>query len=396
MVAEKSRKDNQMKIEIRRLFLMYIPILSSICLLTIPVVSTADDGCTQKISSGPGVQKAWSLSQDRTIHTKHERQISSRGHGIELELLRRLKRQPFTPSDNLSTIEGDSSVSALEPEPLAPDLSDSFEGLDNLNQPGPIMRPPDPILAAGPNHIGVMVNSSIAFYTKTGTLIRSESLSSWWSNVYTGTGNPFDPRIIYDHHENRWIMVALVLEEPDAWYLLSVSKTSDPTDSWWSWKLDSTLNYGGEDTWGDYPDIGFDGISSSDGGAIYITTNQFTWARSFKTSLLNILAKSELYTGSSLSYYKLWGRTNEDGSQAFTLRTAWTHGNPGGEFLINSKVGGGNNVTLWKVIPAFPSSPTWTRQATISIGTYSTPPDAKQRGGSAILDTIGNRIYNCM
>ncbi len=386
-----------MKIEIRRWCLRCIPIIFSINLLPIPGASAGGDAQTQKISVGAGVKTEWSPFRDRAIHTGQGGQISPRGHGIDLELLRRLKNQPFISFDKQPTIEEDSSVSVLEPEPLAPNLSDSFEGPDNLNQPdGYLHRPPDPILAVGLNHIGVMVNSELAFYTKSGTLVREESFSSWWSNVYTGKGSPFDPRIIYDHHENRWIMVALVLEEPDAWYLLSVSQTSDPTGFWWNWKLDSTLNYGGEDTWADYPDIGFDGISSSDGGAIYLTTNQFTWAGSFRTSLLNVLAKSELYTGSSLSYYKLSGRTNEDGSQAFTLRTAWTHGNPGGEFLINSKVGGGDNVTFWKVVPAFPSAPIWTRQATISIGTYSTPPDAKQRGGSALLDTIGNRIYNCM
>jgi len=386
-----------MKIVFRRLRLRYILVLSSICLFPVPIASAADDVRTRKISVGPGVEKVWSPSQDRIIHTRQGGQISHRGHGIDLELFRRLKSQPFIPSDKLPAIEEDSSVSALKPEPLAPNLSDSFEGLDNLNQPdGHIHRPPDPILAAGPNHIGVMVNSELAFYTKTGTLVQEGSFSSWWSNVYSGTRGPFDPRIIYDHHENRWIMLTLVKDEPEAWYLLSVSQGSDPTGSWWNWKLDSTLEYGGEDTWGDYPDIGFDGITSSDGGAIYITTNQFTWAGRFKTSRLNILPKSELYTGSSLSYWKLSGRTNEDGSQAFTLRTAWTHGNPGGEFLINSKSGGGNFVTLWKVVPAFPNEPAWTRQATVSIGSYSIPPDAKQKGGSAVLDTIGNRIYNCM
>jgi len=392
------QKENPMKIVFRRLCLRYIFVLSSICLLAMPVASAADDVRTEKISAGPGVEKVWSPSQDRIIHTGQGGQIAPRGLGIDLELFRRLKSQPFMPSDKLPAIEEDSSVSALEPEPLAPNLSGNFEGLDNLNQPdGRLHNPPDPILAVGPNHIGVMVNSELAFYTKTGTLVKEASFSSWWSNVYTGTRSPFDPRIIYDHHENRWIMLTLVTDEPDAWYLLSVSQGSDPTGSWWNWKLDSTLEYGGEDTWGDYPDLGFDGITSSDGGAIYITTNQFTWDRSFKTSLLNVLPKSELYAGFISSYWMLSGRTNEDGSQAFTLRTAWTHGNPGGEFLINSRLGGGDYVTLWKVVPAFPSNPPiWTRQATISIGSYSIPPDAKQKGGSALLDTIDNRIYNCV
>lgn len=355
----------------------------------------AEDAQSQEVSVGPGKERLWNDLPEEPIGTPQGGHVPPLGYEIAPELLEKLKSQEFVHVDDLPTVEEDPVVSTLEPESLAPSLHDDFEGLDDLNQPdGYLHKPPDPHIAAGLNHIGVMVNSEFAFYTKTGTFVFERSFQNWWS---TGSDLPFDPRIAYDHHADRWLMVCLVKgAEPTSQYLLSVSKGSNPTGGWWNWKLNGGLYYGGSNTWADYPDLGFDGIAPASDGAIYISSNQFTWGGSFKTAMLNVLPKSKLYSGSGFTYWRLWGRTNNDGSMAFTLRTAWTHGNPGKEFLINSKSGGWNKVTLWNVVPDFTSGPTWTRQATITIGTYSPPPNAKQKGGTAELDTIDNRIYNCM
>lgn len=358
----------------------------------------AKDAQSQAFSVGLGKERLWSDLPEETVTDLQAGHVPPLGYEIDPKLLQELKSQEFVPVDELPTVEEDPAVSTLEPESLAPSLHDDFEGLDDLGQPdGYLHRPPDPHIAAGLNHIGVMVNSEFAFYTKAGTFVGEVSFKSWWSNVYTGTDLPFDPHITYDHHADRWLMVCLVKgSEPTSYYLLSVSQGSNPLGGWWNWRLNGGLYYGGSNTWADYPDLGFDGIAPASDGAIYISSNQFTWTNSFKTAMLNVLPKSGLYSGSAFTYWRLWGRTNNDGSQAFTLRTAWTHGNPGKEYLINSKSGGWDKVTLWNVVPDFTSGPTWTRQATVTIGTYSPPPDAEQQGGSATLDTIDNRIYNCM
>ncbi|MFQ5759055.1 MAG: hypothetical protein ACE5IF_05205, partial [Candidatus Bathyarchaeia archaeon] len=223
---------------------------------------------SQVASVGRGVERVWSdLPKEIASLPPGEREVP-RGYEVDIEELRDLKRQPFAHfEDESPVIEEDAAT--LDPQPLAPNISRGFEGLDNLNQPdGYLHRPPDPIMAVGFNHVGVMVNSEFAFYTKDGTLVVETSFSSWWSDIYSGASTPFDPRIAYDHHADRWLMMALVKNYPDSWYLLSVSQTSDPTGAWWNYKLDGTLTYGGL-TWADYPDLGFDGITD---GAIYITS----------------------------------------------------------------------------------------------------------------------------
>lgn len=378
-----------------------------ICLLTTTLYSQASkaqntlDTQSEALTAGPGVERRWSdlINAVRVPKQNVERPIL---HEIDAKVLQDQKKQPFVSIDNLPFTKADQVEPSSGGSPLsALSILRNFEGLDNLNQPdGYLHRPPDPILAVGLNYVGVMVNSEVAFYTKDGVLVNETDFSSWWSNVYSGTEVPFDPRIAYDHHANRWLMVALIMDAspPESWYLLSASQTSDPTDPWWNYKLEGKLVYSGiYNTWADYPDLGFDGIAD---GAVYITSNQFSpftgSSFTFRTAVLNIIPKSALYSGASFNYWRAYDGRNGDGSQAFTLRAAHIFGNPGVEYLINSQ-SGTNYVTLWRVTPTFPPSPVdWVRQATITVGSYSVPPDAQQLGGTAFLDTIDNRIYNAM
>ncbi|MBI4332045.1 MAG: hypothetical protein HY673_12255 [Chloroflexi bacterium] len=325
--------------------------------------------------------------------------------------LRSLKEQPAAPSRDASpgapqsSPEQDSQAVPLAPSPL---LVAGFEAADNsvnLAVTGARFIPPDPVIAAGPDHVMVVVNTMFQVYTKSGVMVRQASLKNWFSDVYAGPEYPFDPRIAYDQAEGRWLMLALIQAyDPaaippiaESWYLLSVSQTSNPTGNWWNYRLQGKLTYNSQETWADFPDLGFDGIPAnvSPGGAVYITSNQFTFSSDvFATSMLNVLPKSALYTGSAFTAWTAWGRTNDNGEQAFTLRAAHTFGNPGGEFLINTEWADWDRVTIWRVVPGSP--PVWTKQATINIGSYTPPPDAEQPGGSARLSTTDNRILNAV
>ncbi|HHT9132452.1 MAG TPA: FG-GAP repeat domain-containing protein, partial [Candidatus Tripitaka californicus] len=322
---------------------------------------------------------------------------------IPQEELERLKAQPYVPPADAGMVQldMDTSVLGLEPQPLTPAVVSGFEARDNASQPSGFRhRPPDPHLAVGISHIVEMVNTTIVVYNKSGTKLKEASFKNWWGNVYTGSSNPFDPRVAYDHNENRWLMVVLVRETTTptlSKYLLSISQTSDPTGAWWNWSLEGKLTISSSAGWADYEDLGFDGIPSGSGGAIYLTSNQFTFsANAFQTSAILILPKSSLYGGASFDYWRAWDRTNSSGSQAATLRAAQTFGNPGVEYLVNSG-GSTTSVTLWSITPTFPPTAiNITRQATVTIGSYAVPPDAVQLGCGSTLDTIGNRIYNAM
>ena len=295
------------------------------------------------------------------------------------------------------------------PGPSAPTAFVSFEGPDNLHNSaecGYVTRPPDPDVAVGPNHVVVVTNVLIAVYDKSGSLLKIACLDAWFGNVHdpAADGGIFDPRVAYDPHEGRWIVIALArLGSPQrSWYLVSVSQTSDPTGPWWNWRLEGLLNApatGNQNAWADYPDLGFDGIPSTSGagGAIYISANYFDFNDLFRTNGLNILPKAALYSGSSFSYWLAWGRQNAAGFDAFTLRTAkvWDSGQP--EYLVNTVGSFYDQVSLWRVTPTFPPNAVdWVLQATLTVGDYGFPPNATQKGCADELDTISNRMYNAI
>lgn len=291
---------------------------------------------------------------------------------------------------------------------LQPTLTNNWDSLDNwvnANLNGFIVRPPDPIIAAGQNHVGVMVNDVIAFYTKSGSLILKVGLPNWYNSTFTPCGSCFisDPRIVYDQNENHWITVAEGIDTSTSpWttkYLLSVSKGDDPINGGWFFysipgNIDST-------SFADYPDLGFDGILSTDpggSGAIYITSNQFDAAGSFVTALLTIVNKSDLYNGGTItSLTQLQDFVNADGFRSDTIRVAQTFGNPGVEYFVNSENDGtgiNSHVMLRSIDPR-----TFTKtENNISIGSFNPPPLARQKGGGStfLLDTIDNRMYNAV
>ncbi|MGH9844572.1 MAG: Ig domain-containing protein, partial [Blastocatellia bacterium] len=323
---------------------------------------------------------------------------------IDPATMRALKSQPYVApaaSHPSLKVQPDpaTSKSGVSDSPLAANLFVDFESIDDGDQlDGFLHRPPDCAMAAGPSHVVAAVNSMFVIYTKAGVNVGQASYAGFFSSVCTGC-NPFDPRIVYDPVAGRWLL--LVINGTNATpgvsnYLLAVSQTSNPTGLWWLYSLSGVLTYPptGENTWADFPQLGFDGVPAASGGAVYITSNQFTFTASpsFRTAMLNILPKSSLYAGGAISYWRAWDRLNSDGSQAFTLSTALMYGNNGGTYLSNTR-NAGSFVTLWRVVPTFPPTPVnWTLQSTQAIGSYGIPPDASQPGGCALMATNDNRI----
>ena len=322
---------------------------------------------------------------------------------IDPETLRLLKQQPWRAPQGpapYTTHEDGKGKGTGERQPFAPAQVRSFTGVGSNENRG-LSRPPDPDMAAGQNHVVTVVNTMYAIYDKTtGTRVQPvKTLASLYANVCP-TCDPFDPRVIYDPLSNRWAIMALHFDDPthQSNILLAVSQTSDPTGAWWTYKLEAILNFNGEDTWADYPDLSFDGIAPENGGALYITTNQFTFSsRSSRTATLYVLPKTALYAGDPLNYLRANNRKNADGSQAFTLRAAKTYGNPGVEYLINTR-NNGSTVSLWRVVPTYPPATDvdWTLQATVNIGKFSPAPPAAQPGCGNTLDTGDNRMYNAV
>jgi hypothetical protein len=63
------------------------------------------------------------------------------------------------------------------------------------------------------------------------------SLESFWASL--GTFTQFDPSVIYDPMNDRWVVVvAAEAFSPDSSILLAVSQTDDPTGTWFLFRHD--------------------------------------------------------------------------------------------------------------------------------------------------------------
>ena len=285
------------------------------------------------------------------------------------------------------------------PEPAAPNPvpNTSFIGLPDTGS-----IPPDPILAAGLNHLMGLVNSEFGIFEKTGTLLKQIDATLWFQNVLPGLGSPpldsvFDPKVIYDHFNGRWVMVWLAQDNgtQQGWFLIAASDDDDPQGSWCNWAVSSAVNGStAVGNWSDYEGLGVDEQ------AIYLTGNQFRFSDGgFDYTKIRILDKTPLYNAScpALSYTDFWDLRDPDSSSTpvFTVRPAVTYGTPGVEYLLNdSPFVTGTTMTLWSLSDPLGTCPALTA-ANVPVTASTEPPDADQLGGGTpLIDVGGRRIRN--
>ncbi len=320
-----------------------------------------------------------------------------RGHDIDLRQWKQLLRpgSPLVPPDP-SLIQDQAAPSTPAP------LSASFAGISYTG-----WFPPDPHLAAGPTELVAAVNTSFAFFNKTGTNLFQTTMQTWFSNVLPGGGAgfvTFDPRVIYDTHLRRFILMAAAVNSSSlqAFWALSFSPISSATSgSWCNLATDATLN-GTTPTsnFNDYPRIGFDTRG------VYLTANMFNFSTGFfqyvKTRVLN---KTELKAilnagcSGSYNYYDFFDLRNpSDNSLAFTVNPVASYGDPAVEYLVNSRSGTGSTITLWRLAGAnlIPASPPTLTRVEIPVTSYTLPPDATQPGGAPAIDTGDARLFGAV
>jgi hypothetical protein len=276
--------------------------------------------------------------------------------------------------------------------PGAPGLIGSFEGIRQT-----VLIPPDPIVAAGPNHLMALVNSDFAIFAKGGTKLQQISAASWFQNVAPGSF-AFDPKVIYDHFAGRWVMVWLDVDFDStaqaSRILISVSDDSDPLGNWCNFALRGDANGSTPvSNWSDYQGVGFDD------SAIYVVPNQFNFGGGFAYVKLRIVPKTDLYDPACppVGFTDFWDLRDPDvtDARAFTVRPAVTFGTPGVEYLINdSPFVTGTTMTLWSLSNPLDPTPTLTA-VNVPVTARRPPPNADQLGGSSILIEVGGpRVRN--
>ncbi len=305
------------------------------------------------------------------------------GLPLSLDSLQSIKAKLLPPSPT----EGHQDKEP--PQLWAPPLSINFQATTYDN-----WFPPDPNIAVGYQDMVVTVNSKIEIYDKSGNRLDSRSLFDFFSPVNPRRG-PFDPKVVFDHLDRRFVLMALVRSDSAAlangdtfsYYLVAVSDDSIAIGAWYLWRLDARLD-GATSTpnWADYPGLGYDQ------NAIYLTSNQFRFGGGFQYTKVRILKKSQLYAGSALTWYDFINLKHSGNVTAFTVKPAQSLTPTNYGYFVATYASGGNVVTLWRISGAATNTPTLTRLGSLPIQSYQPPPPAEQQGDTAHLNTGDCRI----
>jgi len=268
-----------------------------------------------------------------------------------------------------------------------PVVQQSFQGIPQTQ-----FLPPDPIIAVGPNHVLACVNSAFRIWDRAGTVLKTINLSSWFANVRPGLAFS-DPRVIYDHFANRWVMIGIDAAQSTTPILLSVSDDDNPLGTWYNWSLPGEL-LGDSATanFSDHPKLGFDDE------ALYVSSREFAGARQY--SKLRIIGKAQLYanTAGPVTWTDLWG-FRDPGNVTFApdfLEPAITFGNPGVEFLVfSSQYSTGTFFTIWKLINPL-TNPTITG-VNVPVVAYTSPTSVPaQLGGPTTFNGGGSALWGAV
>ena len=262
----------------------------------------------------------------------------------------------------------------------------SFEGIEQT-----ATIPPDPVIAAGPHHLVAAVNRTIHIYDKRGVLLDSIEAAAWYAMTLPGAV-PFDPRVLYDHFQDRFLMLwhHQSAERGESFYLLSVSDDGDPMGYWSSWALNAEMSGPSHTgTWADNGALGFDSK------ALYIASDQYTFGTNYPwCARILVVPKAQLISGraDSLSWSDFWDVQDPAGWPAYRLRPSVVHGFPAEYPLLQVPI-----VPLGSYVVVFgirdgDTQPTLSSNTIVPITAWGLAPDGQQPGGGLAIDGRGSSL----
>lgn len=249
--------------------------------------------------------------------------------------------------------------------------------------------PPDPIIAVGPNHIMHLVNSSFRISDKNGNTLKTINAGAWFNNVLPGSG-PFDPKVFYDFHANRWVMVwdEQNSSTQTAHFLVSVSDDDNPLGVWFNWALPSNV-YGSttSGTWQDYQGAGYDA------NAYYITGRHFGFVSGYFGNAVRVMPKQQFLgsTPGPISWYDFWSLRDNFGNDVDGIRPVIVLSRPNEYYLAGPpSVTSGTYFALYRITnPLGTPSISCTH---VPVTAWSNAPNAGQLGGGQAIEAGGSRV----
>lgn len=270
--------------------------------------------------------------------------------------------------------------------------------------------PPDTIMAAGPGHVVMTINSLMAIYDKMGNRLGGYILLDT-KHFFSGLGlNPttfcFDPRVIYDQEKHHWIVTIDSFDDTpgseDSNVLIAVSEDDDPTGNWITYAFqvlghDDQMN----PTFADYPTLAVNAsVTTPSEGAIYISVGMYTFAsEGFVETDLYSLGIDELYSGAPTQVVNAFGPgtggvIDENGDPVFVIQPAMTYHFCPETYLVASSFAD-TFLTVMTLSTDSTIPPTLSTR-NLPVNDYSFPPPATQKGTSQVVETNDVRLINAV
>ncbi len=252
----------------------------------------------------------------------------------------------------------------------------NFDGASDVDG----LVPPDTHGAVSQTQFVEVTNSHINVFTRSGSLVTSNSLASFFGYF---AKTLFDPRVLYDSTWNRWIVTAEALPESSTVQrqFFGISKTANAAGSFFIFNANVTFAAG--DFW-DFPQIGIDQ------DAVIITANIFNSSNVSKGADCVAIAKARLYNGLGFSvrvFQGLVGTLAPPVVQDANFKT----------FLIAAQPSGSTLQLYTMTNTSRPNGTALTGPVNVPVPSYSVPPLAPQPGKSCptfCLDTSDSRFIS--
>ena len=296
-------------------------------------------------------------------------------HFPDLELLLEHKEglQKKGPGAPPAPEPGPSAVTPSGAGPAAPGLS--AQGLRQSESGG--WYPPDTQVAAGPGHIFQAVNLEGRIWTKSPLeAVRTFNLCTFFG--LSSCNFASDPKIRFDPASGRWFVVLITYKSPTGTWKLAVSTSSDPTGTYAIYTIASKS--------GTFPDFPAVGISDD---RVVLTANAFTFSGFFQGTEFVVLNKTQLTAGTTVN-----GQFFGPPQGLFTIQPAHSLSPTSTLYMAAVAFNSATSIRIWSVNGVPGVSSVTVSTVNRSIATLSSPPDAKQRDTSALIETNDNRLLD--
>lgn len=279
--------------------------------------------------------------------------------------------KPPTIEDDEDSGDDDSAPRSVGGGGTPPEFLFDFQGA-RRGESGSFSYPPDTHGAVGPDHFVVTVNRIFSIYDKTtGVKLSGLHLNSFLP------GSNGDPRVLFDQHSGRWIVI---VSDFGSRVYLAVSSTGDATGSWF--KTNFTVASGTDaGKWNDYPTLGVDA------NGIYVAA--YMVGGTNRMSIFAIDKAPLVATPQGNGTVTAFRNVPWEGA----IQPVHSYGDAPGEYLVSRRAS--NAIRVRRINPPM-NAPTMTELGSVIVPQQSSPPDAPALGSNTPLDTVGHRLMNAV